>query len=203
MTEDLLFRAIVIATLAIVSAVALFGSDTASTVHVSTWLTLEPARVETDAAGIFGLAQFFATLALFVTIFNVSDFRYRYRASVWPLNVRTIGLWAVISIGLILILMEFWFQNHLLLPHFLNNYANLKLALAVFFAGVVIMFVAACFVWPTRFGRMNARRFLEVTNYYIHQGNANRLQAIAEELSSAMKDIFVHASKISNEDDSS
>jgi len=201
--KDLIFRAIVVATLAVIVAIVLFGTGSAPILHLSDWLALEPAHVEGDATGIFGLAEFFAILALFVTIFNVSDFRYRYRASVWPLNVRTIGLGAIISISLILILTEFWFQNHFLLPHFLNSYANLKLVLATFFAAIVYVFVAACFVWPPRFWQMNARRFYEVTNYYVHQGNTDRLQAIAEELSSAIEDIFVYASKIQIDDNPS
>ncbi len=201
MSKDFIFRAIVVATLAIVSAIILFGSGSGFTLHFPMWIALEPATVESNAVGIFGLAQFLSTLALFVAIFNVSDFRYRYRVSVWPLNVRTIGIWAVVSIGAVLILMDFWFQNHLPLPHVLNSYANLKLALAASFAGLVVMFVAACFVWPTRFRRMNARRFFDVTNYYVHQGNADRLQAIAEELSPAMNDLFVSASKLSTEND--
>lgn len=203
MLKDLIFRAIVVATLAVIVAIIVFGTGSAPSLHLSGLLALEPARVDSGAASIFGLAEFFAILALFVTIFNVSDFRYRYRAAVWPLNVQTIGLGVIVSISFILILMEFWFQNHFLVPHFLNGYTNFKLALATVFAGIVFMFVAACFVWPPHFWRMNARRFFDVTNYYIHQGNADRLQAIAEELSSAMKDIFVHASKIEIEDNPS
>ena len=55
-----------------------------------------------------------------------------------------------------------------------------------------------CFLRPAMLRRSNAAQFFNSTTHYIHQGNKDRLQAIAEELGSTMDDIFRLASKINS-----
>ena len=95
----------------------------------------------------------------------------------------------------VLLLTELWFQNAFLLPRFLNHYANIKILLATVFLVLVIYIVSVCFLRPARLRRANAVQFFGATARHIHQGNKDRLQAIAEDLGRTMEDIFRLASK--------
>jgi hypothetical protein len=154
---------------------------------------LEPAK--SDTSSVFGLAQFLSSLALLVVVFNVSDFRYRYRLSVRRYDVRKVGILTAGTIAGVLLITEFWFQNSLPIPHFLNNYDNIKIVLAAVFLVLVLDIVTACFLRPVTLRRSNAVQFFQSTNHYIHQGNKDRLQAIAEDLGHTMENIFRLASQ--------
>ncbi|WP_363346257.1 hypothetical protein [Methylocystis echinoides] len=157
---------------------------------------IEPAT--SDTSSVFGLAQFLSTLALLVVVFNVSDFRYRYRLHVTRYDVRRIAILTASTIACILLLTEFWFQNALPLPHFLNHYGNIKIILAAFFLGLVIYIVSVCFLRPAQLRRANAVQFFNATTRFIHQGDKDRLQAIAEDLGFTMDDIFRLAAQVSS-----
>ncbi|MGH7887734.1 MAG: hypothetical protein ACREPG_07700, partial [Candidatus Binatia bacterium] len=159
---------------------------------------LEPANVG-SSPNVFRIAEFISTLALLVIIVTVSDFRYRYRFAVQRFDVRTLGIGVAATIGVFLLLTEVWFQNSLPIPHFINSYSNLKILLAAAFLLLVLYVVAACFLYPSIFRRSNAKKFFEATVHFIHQGNADRLQVVAEELSFSIARIFESASKIPND----
>jgi hypothetical protein len=110
---------------------------------------LEPAKV-VGSTNIFGIAEFISTLALLVVIVTLSEFRYRYRFAVQRLNVRTLGTSVAATIGALLLLTEFWFQNSLPTPRFLNSYSNLKIILAAAFLLLVFYVVVACFLRPPK-----------------------------------------------------
>ena len=138
-------------------------------------LRLEPAA--SDASNVFGLAQFLSTLALLVVVFNVADFRYRYRLLLRRYDVRTLGILISGIIAIILLVTEFWFQNSLPIPRFLNHYGNIKIVLAAIFIALVLYVVSACFLRPAALRRSNALQFFRATNHYIHQGNKDQLQS--------------------------
>jgi|SRR5271165_3066752 len=150
------------------------------------------------SGGFFGLAQFLSTLALLVVVFNVSDFRFRYRLAVRRNNIRRIGIYISGFVALALILTELWFNNGLFIFHFLNNEGNIRLLLASIFVALVLYIVCACYLWPAHFRKSNAKQFFDATIFYIHQGNKDRLQAIAEELNQSLVDIFSVVSSIKN-----
>jgi hypothetical protein len=158
---------------------------------------VEPAKIA-GSANIFGIGEFISALALLVIVVTVSDFRYRYRFAVHRYNVRTRGIWIAATIGVLLLLTEVWFQNSLPIPRFINSYSNLKIVLAMVFLGLVFYVVATFFVRPRNFQKSNAEQFFETTLHFIHQGNADRLQVVAEELSYSIDRIFESASKIPN-----
>jgi len=212
--RNLIFKGIVVATFAIIIAIIMFLPATPiepnrtplkissqEAVHNLDMLRIEPASL--DSTNVFGLAQFLSTLALLVVVFNVSDFRYRYRLSITRYNVRKIAIIISVAIASLLVLTEFWFQNTLPLPHFLNNYANIKLLLASAFLFLVLYIVYICFLKSAMLRRSNAVQFFKTTARYIHQGNKERLQAIAEDLGNTMEDIFRLAAKASSHRDPS
>src|SRR5262249_31417603 len=82
---------------------------------------------------IFGFAQYVSTLALLVVVFNVSDFRYRFRLLLTRLPVRNIAFGVGASIGVLILLIDIWFNNAWLIPARLNFHNNLRAVLAVVF----------------------------------------------------------------------
>ncbi|MFO1103934.1 MAG: hypothetical protein U1E20_13630 [Methylocystis sp.] len=162
---------------------------------------LEPAT--SDSSSVFGLAQFLSTLALLVVVFNVSDFRYRYRLYVTRFDIQKVAIRIVVAIAIVLMITELWFQNSFPIPRFLNHYSNIKLMLAAVFLALIIYIVSVCFLRRVQLRRANAEQFFRATTRLIHQGNKDRLQAIAEELGPAMEDIFRLASQINYHNDAS
>lgn len=148
-----------------------------------------------DTSNVFGLAQFLSSLALLVVVFNVSDFRYRYRLYVSRFDLSKVAIYIASMIAAALLLTEMWFENKWRLPHFLNHYGNIKILLGATFLGLVIYIVSVCFLRPVQFRRANAVRFFNATTRFIHQGNKDRLQAIAEDLGGTMEALFCLASK--------
>ncbi len=152
-----------------------------------------------SSGNFFGLAQFLSTLALLVVVFNVSDFRFRYRIAVRRYDIRRVGIAISGFIAVALLMTELWFNNGLSIFHFMNNKDNIELLLASIFVALVLYVVCACYVWPARFRASNAKLFFNSTTFYIHQGNKERLQAIAEELNRSLGDIFSARSSIDGE----
>ena len=82
------------------------------------------------ATSIFGFAQYISTLALLVVVFNVSDFRYRFRLFLTRLNARRFAFITSAAIGLLFLLVDLWFQNRWLIPAKINSHNNIRSALA-------------------------------------------------------------------------
>jgi hypothetical protein len=158
---------------------------------------IEPANAS-SSGNFFGLAQFLSTLALLVVVFNVSDFRFRYRLAVRRHNIRKIGIYISGFIAIALLLTELWFNNGLPIFHFLNNNGNVRLFLALIFVALILYIVCACYLWPARLRKSNAKQFFDTTTFFIHQGNKDRLQAVAEELNQSIRDTFLTISSIKN-----
>ena len=164
--------------------------------EILSWNGFQIETASPDTSSVFGLAQFLSTLAMLVVVFNVSDFRYRYRLYVRRYNIQYVAIIASIVIACLLLLTEIWFQNTLPIPHCLNHYDNIKIILAAVFISFIIYIVFICFLSPARLRRKNAVQFFNTTTRLIHQGNKDRLAAIAEDLSYTIDDIFRLASKV-------
>ena len=99
-----------------------------------------------SSGNFFGLAQFLSTLALLVVVFNVSDFRFRYRIAVRRYDIRRVGIAISGFIAVALLMTELWFNNGLSIFHFMNNKDNIELLLASIFVALVLYVVCACYV---------------------------------------------------------
>jgi hypothetical protein len=82
---------------------------------------------------IFSFANFVAALALLLVVMIASDFRYRYRLLLTRRDLRQIGYWAAIGVGVTILSTDLWYQNGFPVPQFLANPNNLKAALGFFF----------------------------------------------------------------------
>lgn len=150
-----------------------------------------------SSGSIFGLAEYLASLALFLVVMTASDFRYRYRLSLTKTNLRTMGFWIGLGIGIALLAIDVWFQNRLLIPKLISNANNLKALLGLLFLLFVFWIIAVAIVRPPSFARVNADQFFRTHYQLIHQGNPDRLQVLAEELPRSIESIVALAARTS------
>ncbi|MGO7836908.1 hypothetical protein [Rhizobium johnstonii] len=173
---------------------------------ITSWQGWDHFRFERPATvpsgSIFGLAEYLAALALFLVILTTSDYRYRYRLSLTRISLQSVGFWATALIGAALLLVDAWFANGLPVPKLLSNPANLKAALGAFFMALLLRVFYVALISPPVFNKWNAKRFFSVHYSLIHEGNAEKLTIVAEELRRSAGRIVKAASKIRNTPDS-
>lgn len=157
-------------------------------------ICLEPATIG-EAVPIFGFAQYISTLALLVVVFNVSDFRYRFRLLLTRLPVRSIAFSVATSVGALILLIDVWFHNAWWIPAKLNSHNNLRAALAVVFLSMVFYLIFIAFVRPPRFGRANAFQYFQALLQFVGRGNPDQLTVIAEELGHSADSIVKRAAE--------
>jgi len=151
---------------------------------------------------IFGLAEYLASLALFLVVMTASDFRYTYRLSLTRTNLRKVGFWVGLGIGIAILLTDVWFQNHLPIPKLISDANNLKALLGLLFLLFVFWLISVAIIRPPSFTRANAEQFFRAHYQFIHQGNPDRLQVIAEELLRSIERIVAFAAKARTNPDS-
>ena len=145
---------------------------------------------------IFGFSEYLASLALLLVVLTVSDFRYRYRFAITKWNMKKIGVIVAFGVGFSIIAIDIWYQNGLPTLDTLKNPNNLKAAL-----GIILLTYLAILIWqvvvaPPKFNKWNANNIYSVIYRYIHEGNSDRLQVIAEEISPSLNEIVRKASVI-------
>jgi hypothetical protein len=155
---------------------------------------LEPAQTS-SAGSIFSFAEYLSALALLLVVMAASDFRFRYRLSLTRIDLRKVGFWSGFAIGAAILVIDVWFQNGLPIPRVLNSANNLKAALGFLFLTFVFRVISVAVIKPPSFGRMNAKHFVEVNYHFVHEGNPERLQVIAEELRRSLQAIIAFAAK--------
>lgn len=161
------------------------------------WEQFRLVQAHTPASGsIFGLAEYLASLALFLVVTTISDFRYSYRLSLATANLRKVGFWIGLGVGVALLITDVWFANELPVPKLISNPNNVKALLGFVFLAFVFYVISVAVVRPPVFSKGNARRFVEVNYYHIHQGNPDRLQILAEELRRSVGAIVALAAKM-------
>ena len=148
-----------------------------------------------SAPTIFGFAQYVSTLALLVVVFNVSDFRYRFRLLLARFPVRPIAFTIGATIGALILLIDVWFQNAWWIPAKLNSHNNLRAFLAAVFLLMVFYLIFIAFVRPPRFGRSNARQYFQAVHDFVGRGNPDQLVVVAEELGASADKIVKHAAE--------
>jgi hypothetical protein len=161
------------------------------------WQQFRLIQAKPPATGsIFGFAEYLASLALFLVVMTASGFRYRYRLALTRMNLRKVGFWVGLGIGAAILAIDVWFQNGLPIPKLISNPNNLKAALAFVFLALVFYVISAAVIRRPEFSKSNAKQFFEVNYHFIHEGNIDRLQVIAEELRLSLERIFTLAANV-------
>jgi hypothetical protein len=171
----------------------------------SSWLLWQQFRLVVTCPppteNIFGLGEYLASLALFLVVMTISDFRYTYRLSLTRTNLRKAGFWISLGIGIAILVTDVWFDNCWPVPKLVSNPNNVKALFGLVFLSFVFRVISVAVIRPPVFTKGNARPFFEVNYHLIHQGNPDRLQVVAEELRRSIPDIVALAATVPKLDD--
>ena len=163
----------------------------------SVWQNFRLITSEVPTSGsIFGFAEYLSALALFLVVMTVSDFRFRYRLSLTRIDLRRVGFGLGFGVGAAVLAIDVWFQNGLPIPRVFANPNNLKAALALVFLIFVFHVISVAVIRPPTFTKANAKQFFEASYHFIHEGNPDRLQTIAEELRRPLESIITAAAEV-------
>lgn len=168
--------------------------------HLAAWpiwaqFRLEPSKWPTSG-NVFGLAEYIAALALLLVIMVASDFKFRYRLAVTKRDLRKLSFWSALAIGLALLAIDFWYQNSLPVPAILSNANNLKAVIGLIFLVLVFRIIFVGVIRRSKFGKSNAKNFFAETYHFVHEGNSDKIQIMAEELSNTIGSVIKYASKL-------
>lgn len=146
-------------------------------------------------SSFFGFAEYLASFALLLLVLASSDFRFRFRLACATADLRAIGSWLAISIGLALLLIDVWYQNALPIPRFISNANNLKAILAFVFLFFVYRVLSNAFLRPPVFGPKTAATIFDAAHQFILEGDAERVRIVAEELNRSIPKVIDFAAK--------
>ncbi|MBY0363471.1 MAG: hypothetical protein K2X45_16320 [Phreatobacter sp.] len=90
--------------------------------------------------------------------------------------------------------VDVWYQNGLPVPRFLQNANNIKAAIGIVFLLFVARIIWIITVRAPVFSKSTAQRYFDAVFYYIHQGEADKMTALAEELTKTIDKILDAAS---------
>ena len=151
------------------------------TVSCFGFLCLTPAPPAPDNQ-IFGFGEFAGALAILIVIFQIVDFRYRFRLTILPFSIGKTLTVLVAFIGLSLLAMELWLAQGWVTLYAPITPSMWQTAFAILFLGTFVALTWAIFVRPPIFRRINAERFGWALYEVIVKGNDAELAVVADEL---------------------
>ena len=164
------------------------------------WHKFQIVEAKSPATGnIFGFAEYVSTLALLLVVILASEFRYRFRLSAAWIDLRKFGFVVCVAVGFAILLVDVWYQNGLPTIQLLANPNNIKAFFGAVFLGLVFVGLKSVALHPVRFTKRNAEAYFAAIQFYILQGNSERLADVAEELNSTIDEIIVAAAREAKE----
>jgi len=165
----------------------------------SGWTSFSLVPATASSHDLFGVGEYLASLALFLVVMTISDFRYAYRLALTRFDLRVLGYWLGLTVGLLILVTDIWFGNRWPIPKLLSNENWIKGLLALVYLAYVFYVVYVAVIRYPKFARNNAKQFFDANYHYIHQGSSDRLQIIAEELRRSVPDIVGCAAQIGDD----
>ena len=149
-----------------------------------------------ENGNLFSFSEFLATFSLLLIVITIADFRYKFRLSVSPVNIRKIAFVGSLIIGLLILAVDFWFHNEMPIPRSLNHFNQIKLFFSLIFVSGVFAVVYVAFSKPAKFRRSNAVRYASYVFELIAESNKQHLAIVAKEMGYTLPEIFKFASKV-------
>ena len=147
---------------------------------------------------IFGYAEFLASLAILAVIFTLVDIRYKFRVAVAPLPIIPIAFIVIAFVGFGTLISDIWVaEGWWVIKENPITQALWQGILGALFLLTFIVWIWYAFIFPPKFGRLNAQRYLKFVYRVILKGNPSELNVIADELSRSAKNIIDHSYSIS------
>lgn len=146
---------------------------------------------------IFGYAEFLASLAILVIIFTITDIRYKFRVAIASLPITFIAFVAILFVGFGTLVSEIWAaEGWWILQGNPISQAIWQATLGITFLLTFMLWIWYAFISPPKFGRLNAKRYLQGVYGVLLKGNPSELNIIADELSSSAKNIVAFSYSI-------
>ena len=145
---------------------------------------------------IFRFSSFVGALAILVVVFQIVDFRYRFRLTILPFDIGKVLLVLVSLVGFGLLAMELWHAQG-----WLTLYAPIaptiwQAIFAFLFLSTFIALTFSIFIRPPIFGRTNASRYGWALYQVIVKGNNAELAVVADELKRSSRSLVVHSARL-------
>lgn len=147
-------------------------------------------------SSIFGFPEFLTALALLMLVYGVSDQRYRFRIHAAMLPLPYIIFGSILAIGSGSLLIDVWYAEGWPTVPGLVGRAGLQAVLALAFLVITIVWVATVYVFPPRFGPLNAKHFYNAVFWRVMKGDERDMAVAAAELAASMKQIVRHCPTI-------
>lgn len=157
-------------------------------------ICFEPAS-QNGLNEVFGVADFLATVAIFVVAYSLSDAKYKFRSSATSVSYRTVLFLATAFGGALLLISNIVFALHLHVPRFLNNPFYFQIAIAALFIAVISYWMYRAFVRPPVFTRSNAIPFARQVFRGIADGDQAELSACVYEVGRSARELVSEASR--------
>lgn len=157
-------------------------------------ICIVPAQTN-DAAQIFGIADFLATVAIFVVAYSLSDATYKFRSAASSVPYKLVLFYATLAGGVGLLLSSFWFTLNLPIPRVLNDPFIFQISIAALLIGVLCIWMFRSFVRPPQFSHRNAIPFAREVFRGITDGDEAQLIACVHEVGRSAEAIVREASR--------
>lgn len=144
---------------------------------------------------IFGIADFLATVAIFLVAYSLSDAKYRFRSAVTSFSYRLVLFIATLGGGVSLLAINIVFSLALPVPRAINNPFFFQIAIAAVFIGVISYWMFRAFVRPPVFTRSNAIPFAQEVFRGIADGDEGELAACVHEVGRSARELVKESSR--------
>ncbi|MBD9478504.1 hypothetical protein [Pseudoxanthomonas sp. PXM02] len=139
--------------------------------------------LRSDGARLFGFAEYLAALALIVVLWTIVEPRYRLRLEVAKIDIRRAAFYVIAAVGVLTLITDLWrAQGWPVIRGSLISPALWQALMAGALLFTFFAWMAVAFLWPPRFSRFNARRFVSVADGIVRKGSPDELVQLAEAL---------------------
>jgi hypothetical protein len=142
----------------------------------------------------FGFAEYLAAMALLVLAWTIADARYQFRVETAPLPLQRIAFINVTLIGIFTLLTDLWRAQGWFVP----IGGPLTSALWQGLLGLTFLLTFLSWAWfafvrPTRFGPLNAERYIHAVYRAILRGSPDELAVISDEIARSSSQLIKYA----------
>ncbi|MCG9578216.1 hypothetical protein L1D14_18545 [Vibrio tubiashii] len=145
------------------------------------------AGASTDT--IFGFSEFISAFALLVIVYTITDFKYKFRITIAPINLKVLTFFLIIIIGFGTLISQLWVAQSWPTPSFNLSQALWQSILALLFMMVLCLWIWFAFIYPPRFNRYNYKSYYQEMYRIIINGDENEINILSEELCLSISEI--------------
>jgi hypothetical protein len=145
----------------------------------------------------FGFAEYLAAMALLVLAWTIADSRYQFRIETAPLPLKRIAFINVTLVGILSLLTDLWRAQGWLVPvGGLLTPAIWQALLGLTFLFTFLGWAWFAFVRPSRYGPLNAERYVQAVYRAILRGSIDELAVVSDEITRSASQLIMYAPSV-------